>query len=108
MNAAIVDNAHYPFRMRCKKCGDNGFFEFDPVALPKKGKLITFTTLHNLPADFDAATLSLGIVELENGLRCTGQLQIEKPIIGMDVTGAVEVVRRGAYDEFYGMVFRTA
>lgn len=99
---------HYPFRMRCKECGQNGFFEFDTVPLPKKGKLLTFTEVYNLPAEFEVATLGLGIVELENGLRCTGQLQIDQPKIGMNVTGTVEVVRRGAYDEFYGMVFRNA
>ena len=49
---------HYPFRMVCKKCGKNEQFEFDTVPLPKKGKLLTFTTVHNLPPDFNVAKLS--------------------------------------------------
>lgn len=99
---------HYPFRMVCAHCRENGFFEFDPVPMPKRGTLLTFTRVYNLPAEFEVETLGLGIVELEGGLRITGQLDIEQPTIGMAVEGEVEVVRRSAYDEYYGMVFRAA
>ena len=99
---------HYPFRMVCKECRQNDFFEFDIEPLPKNGKLLTFTKVHNLPAEFEVPTLGLGIVELENGLRITGQLEVADPQIGMAVTGVVKVVRRSAYDQFYGMVFRAA
>ena len=70
---------HYPFRMVCKKCGKNELFEFDTVPLPRKGKLLTFTTVYNLPPDFNVAKLGLGIVELENGMRITGQIKIPQP-----------------------------
>jgi len=99
---------HYPFRMVCKECGENDFFEFDTVPLPRKGKLLTFTFVHALPADFETARLGLGIVELENGIRLTGQIEIEDPKIGMAVKGRVEVVRREMYDARYGMIFRAA
>jgi uncharacterized OB-fold protein len=99
---------HYPFRMVCKECRQNDFFEFDIVPLPKKGKLLTFTKVYNLPAEFDVPTLGLGIVELENGLRITAQLEVEDPQIGMAVQGQVKVVRQSAYDKFYGMVFKAA
>jgi hypothetical protein len=58
---------------------ERAVFEFDTVPLPKNGKLLTFTTVHNLPPDFNVAKLSLGIVELENGMRITGQLKIPEP-----------------------------
>lgn len=99
---------HYPYRMVCKKCGKNEHNEFDPVPLPKKGKLLTFTRLHNLPPDFAVAHLSLGIVELENGLRITGQLRIPDPKIGMEVIGHIEVVRSTEFNRRYGMVFTRA
>jgi uncharacterized OB-fold protein len=99
---------HYPFRMVCKECRQNDFFEFDIVPLPREGKLLTFTKVYNLPAEFEVPTLGLGIVELENGLRITGQLDVEDPKIGMAVQGDVQVVRQSAYDQFYGMVFRAA
>jgi uncharacterized OB-fold protein len=102
------DQLHYPFRMVCKKCRQNDFFEFDIVPLPKQGKLLTFTKVYNLPAEFEVATLGLGMVELDNGLRITGQLEVEEPKIGMAVQGTVKVVRKSAYDKFYGMVFTAA
>ena len=99
---------HYPFRMVCKECRSNGFFEFDLVPLPKKGSLLTFTKVYNLPAEFEVETLGLGIVELENGMRMTGQLEVDNPAIGMAVEGEVKVVRKSEYDEYYGMVFTAA
>lgn len=99
---------HYPFRMVCKQCRSNDFFGFDPVPVAKKGKLLTFTTVYNLPAEFEMATLGLGIVELEDGVRIIGQLEIDHPEIGMVVEGEVEVVRNGLYEKYYGMVFQAA
>jgi hypothetical protein len=99
---------HYPFRMVCKNCRANDFFEFEQVPLPRKGKLITFTDLYNLPADFMVSKLGLGIVELENGVRMTGQIEIENPRAGMAVVGSVETVRRAEFSSNYGMVFREA
>jgi uncharacterized OB-fold protein len=96
---------HYPYRMVCKKCRANEHNEFDPVPLPKSGKLITFTRLHTLPGDFEVPTILLGIVELENGMRITGQLKIAEPRAGMPVRGDVELVRQSGYDRHYGMVF---
>ncbi|HZJ48447.1 MAG TPA: OB-fold domain-containing protein, partial [Acidimicrobiia bacterium] len=88
---------HYPFRMVCKECKQNDFFEFDTVPLPKSGTLLTYTRVYNLPAQYEVATLGLGIVELENGMRMLGQLDIEDPKIGMPVRGEVEVVRQETY-----------
>ncbi|MEA2000802.1 MAG: OB-fold domain-containing protein [Actinomycetota bacterium] len=104
----LCGTMHYPFRMVCKGCKQNDFFEFDTVPLPKSGKLLTFTTVYNLPAQYDVATLGLGIVELENGMRMLGQLEIDDPKIGMSVTGRVDVVRKETYDNYYGMVFTAA
>lgn len=104
----LCDTMHYPFRMVCSGCKQNDFFEFDTVPLPKAGKLITFTRVYNLPAQYEVATLGLGIVELENGMRLLGQLDIDEPVMGMPVQGTVEIVREEPYDSYYGMVFRAA
>jgi uncharacterized OB-fold protein len=98
-------HVHYPYRMVCKNCRENEHDEFDPVPLPKKGKLLTFTHLYNLPADYMVARLSLGIVELDNGIRVIGQIAARDPRIGMELTGKVEIVRSGEYDRHFGMVF---
>lgn len=102
------DTVHYPFRMRCRQCGDNELFGFDAVPLPRRGSLLTFTHVHNLPAEYPVARLGLGIVELQNGVRVLGQLDVDDPALGMAVEAAVEVVRREAYEDFHGMVFRAA
>jgi uncharacterized OB-fold protein len=99
---------HYPYRMVCKRCGDNAHNEFDPEPLPTDGTLLTFTELYSLPAVYEVPTLGLGIVELSNGIRITGQLRIEKPRIGMKVKGEVGVVRSETYEDYYGMIFREA
>lgn len=96
---------HYPFRMRCRSCQENDVFEFDPEPLPTRGTLLTHTHVHNLPAEYEVERLGLGIVELENGIRVTGQLDIEVPQAGMAVVGRVKVIRSEAYTDYYGMVF---
>jgi uncharacterized OB-fold protein len=93
---------HYPNRTLCRKCGHDAF---EAMPLPRKGKLLTYTKLFTLPGDFEVGDLSLGIVELENGVRVTGQIRIEKPKIGMKVAGKVEPVRSDEYTEHHGFVF---
>jgi len=75
------------------------------VPLSKKGKLVTFTHLYTLPADYETVKLTLGIVALEDGNKITGQLNIKEPKIGMQVMGKVEVVRKELYEKRLGMVF---
>ncbi|HUN65194.1 MAG TPA: OB-fold domain-containing protein [Bacteroidota bacterium] len=99
---------HYPYKTICKKCGENDHNEFDIVPLPKKGTLLTYTTLYNPPSDYEVVTLVLGIVELEGGHRITGQLKIREPKIGMKVRAGVEQVRSDEYRKHYGMVFYAA
>lgn len=99
---------HYPYRMVCANCGENEHNEFDPEPLPRSGTLLTYTELYALPGDFEVPRLGLGIVELENGVRVTGRLEIEKPRTGMKVRGEVRIVRTQAYEDRYGMVFREA
>lgn len=101
-------HVHYPYRMVCRECGQNEHNEFEPVPLPREGKLLTHTRLYSLPPDFEVASLGLAIVELSNGITVTGQHRIDEPETGMAVRGEVEVVRRDGYNEQYGMVFYKA
>jgi uncharacterized OB-fold protein len=94
--------------MRCKSCGNLEFFEFDPEPLPTTGTLVTYTHVHNLPAEYEVDRLGIGVVELDGGTRVVGQLDIEEPETGMNVTGHVDVVRREAYRDYWGYVFHAA
>lgn len=102
------ETLHYPFRMRCRDCGELEPYSFAPEPLQKKGTLLTFTFVHNLPAVFEMARLGLGIVELNDEIRVVGQIDIEDPVIGMEVVAEVGVVRHEAYEDFHGMIFRAA
>jgi uncharacterized OB-fold protein len=69
---------------KCLKCGkillpprplcDNCYGQqFEWVEVSGKGKLLTYTIIHIAPAQFQALTpYSVGIVELEGGLRLPG------------------------------------
>lgn len=96
---------HFPNRAICKKCRHT---EFKPVPLPRQGKLLTWTQLHNLAGDFEVPTLDLGIAELSNGVRVTGQMRIAKPKSGMKINVLVEPVRTLGYETFHGMIFEPA
>jgi uncharacterized OB-fold protein len=96
---------HYPNRAICRKCRNE---QFTVEPLPEKGKLLTFTHLYNPSGDFDVAILDLGIVELTNGVRITGQMKIDQPKIGMKVVGKIETVRQSGYKSYKGMVFYKA
>ncbi len=53
-------------------------------------------------------SITLGIVQLSDGLRMLGQLAIEKPRAGMKVKGTVGTVRQDDYNKYLGMIFSEA
>ncbi len=105
-------HVQYPYRTRCRGCGHVEFvgadIVFDTVPLPTTGKLLTYTDLYAVPADYASVKLTLGIVELDGGQRVTGQLRMDQPKMGMRVAGKVEIVREDEYNKHYGFVFYAA
>ena len=98
-------HVQYPYRTICCNCKKNDHNEFDIVPMAKEGSIVTFTHLYNLPSDFAAHKMILGIVALDDGNKITGQIEIKNPKIGMRVKGEVKVVRFDEYEKRYGMVF---
>jgi uncharacterized OB-fold protein len=78
---------HYPPRLICPGCRSR---QFETVALPSGGKVVTYTIISVGPSDFAAEVpYALGIVELEGGVRLMAQIvdvPPEKVSIGMPVT----------------------
>jgi hypothetical protein len=101
-------HVHYPYRTVCKQCKANDHNEFSIVPVAKDGTLLTFTTNYTLPGDYETVSITLGVVELSDGLRMMGQLAIDKPRIGMKVRGKVGTVRQDEYNKFLGMIFSEA
>jgi uncharacterized OB-fold protein len=83
---ASCGETFYPPRQVCDCCGTQ---EFEPVVLPPKGKVVTYTIIRVGPSDFAAEVpYALGIVELEDGTRLMTQIvdvPLDKLKIGMPV-----------------------
>ncbi len=74
----------FPPVYRCKKCGSESIKDKE---MPKTGKIMTYTHLHEPLPGFEAqAPLFLAVVELENGARVLTQV----------VDSPAEAVKTGA------------
>ena len=93
----------HPRRLICDECSGNTFQEE-----PLNGivTLLTHTRVHNLPAGINKPFLDFGMVEFENGVRVTGQLELNhEPYIGMKLQTSVGVVREIHGEEKHGFIF---
>jgi len=62
----------FPPRLICPKCQNR---EFEDTKLADRGKVLTFTVIRVPPQQFvDQAPYAVGIVELDDGVKLTGQI----------------------------------
>jgi len=62
----------FPPRLICPQCQNR---EFEETKLAEKGKVLTFTIIRVPPQQFvDQAPYAVGIVELDDGVKLTGQI----------------------------------
>ena len=77
---------HLPPRPMCDNCFSQDFIW---IEVPSKGKLVTYTIIHVAPPQFHPlAPYTVGIVQLENGLKLPGMVsnvQENALKIGMDL-----------------------
>lgn len=85
---------YYPAPMVCGTCSarrdpvtGKGWETFD---LEGSCVLLTWTRAWNLPEGYTNKFLLFGIVQFENGLRASGQLEVEEPKTGMKLTATVK------------------
>lgn len=101
---------------KCKKCGKLVYpthfycpacrgLEFTSVPIEGEGTLLTWTRVYALPLDYAELYLTLGIVEMDMGVRVTGQLEIAEPSSGARVRARVGKVRETAGKDIAGLVF---
>lgn len=95
----------YPTHFYCPQCGGTQF-EAEPVV--GEGTLLTYTRSYALPLDFDDLYITLGIVQLDQGIRATGRMEIEEPKTGMRVRATVGVVRDVSGRKVRGLIFVAA
>ena len=67
----------YPTHFYCPACRGT---KFEPVPVEGEGKLITWTRVYALPLDYAVLYTTLGIVELDMGVRATGRPRAPPPV----------------------------
>ena len=92
----------YPSHFYCPRCGAT---QFEPVPIEGEGTLLTFTRSYALSLDYDDLYITLGIVEMDQGVRATGRVDIETPEIGMRVRATIGPVRDIGGREVHGLRF---
>ena len=95
----------YPIHFTCPSCGA---IAFEAVPVEGEGTLITWTRTYALPLDFSDLFITLGIIEMDMGVRVLGRLDIEEPKVGDRVRSALGTVRRTESGDFTGLIFTQA
>jgi uncharacterized OB-fold protein len=97
------DKLTYPTHFYCPSCGGTSF---EGVPIQGMGTLLTWTRVYALPLDFEDLYITLGIVELDMGIRATGRLEIDNPTMGARVRADVGKVRSMGGKDVAGLLFR--
>ena len=85
----------FPPRLVCPECQGR---EFEPVKLAERGKILTYTIIRVPPQQFvDQAPYAVGIAELEDGVRLTGQI-VDCDFDDLKVGLEVKIEFRKIYD----------
>jgi len=86
----------FPPRLICPRCKNR---EFDKAKLAETGKVLIFTIIRVPPQQFvDQAPYAVGIVELDDGVRLTGQI-VDCNFEEMKVGKRVKIEFRKIFDE---------
>ena len=92
----------YPTHFYCPSCRGT---RFEPVPVEGEGTLLTWTRVYALPLDYEDLFITLGIVEMDMGIRVTGRLDIAEPRTGERVRARVGTVRETGGKEIRGLIF---
>ncbi len=92
----------YPTHFYCPSCHGT---KFEPVPVGGEGRLLTWTRVYALPLDYAQLYVTLGIVELDMGVRATGRLEIAEPKTGARVRTHIGKVREINGKDITGLVF---
>jgi len=98
----------FPPRQICPRCHSRSF---ETIVLPEAGKVVTYTIIRVPPQPFsDQAPYAVGIVELDNGVRLTGQI-VDCPFEDLKIGQRVKIEFRKIYQDgdagviYYGYKF---
>lgn len=92
----------YPKHAVCPECRGE---EFEPVVIEGEGKVLTYTDVYALAIDYETRYLRIAIVEFDDGLRATGQLEDTAPRLGKRVKATIGTVRQIGDQKVDGLIF---
>jgi len=105
MKCASCGTVSYPKHAVCPNCRHE---KFEDVAIGGEGKVVTYTDVYALAIEYETRYLRLAIVELDDGVRVTGQLLDEEPNLGMRVRTILGTVRESGEAGIQGLQFVAA
>lgn len=73
-----------------------------------EGTLITWTRTYALPLDFSDLFITLGIVEMDMGVRALARLDIAEPKMGARVKARLGTVRKSGGEDIIGLLMESA
>ena len=86
----------FPPRLICPECKGR---EFEDTKLAEKGKVLTYTIIRVPPHQFvDQAPYAVGIAELDDGVRLTGQI-VDCDFEDLKIGQRVKIEFRKIYEE---------
>ena len=92
----------FPRHERCLNCNGREFKIVEPT---KRGKLLTYSEVNELPWGIDERGRVIGVVEFDNGLRAMGLIKAKKIRTGMKLNTSWEEVRFQDGVRLYGLTF---
>ncbi len=89
----------FPKRNMCPHCRRNGFGKMHPYQVSKKGKIFTFSIIHDAPAiNMRLKPYAVVMIRTDDGLLIAGQLvdtDVSKIEIGMRVRSVLRILDEG-------------
>jgi len=102
MKCTSCGTVSYPKHAVCPNCRNE---TFEDVAIGGEGKVLTYTDVYALAIEYETRYLRLAIVELDDGVRVTGQLLADEPKLGMRVKTTFGIVRQRGEEAIQGLQF---
>jgi uncharacterized OB-fold protein len=102
MKCTACGTVTYPKHAVCPNCRNE---TFENVVIGGEGTVLTYTDVYALAIEYETRFLRLAIVELDDGVRVTGQLLTDDPKMGMRVRTKIGPVRVSGETAIEGLQF---